>query len=195
MQGSRVLPPYPYKPEDMNKADLPPKTYEDGWLDELRADASKYAGNALDFLKGKLGVDYAAPAVHEWNHKDLHRNYQQPDTREELRWRLKQAVKRALTADERTMVISHSMGTIIAYDALQELSADVPAGSLDHWITIGSPLGLPHVVLQIAREWGGTRNAGHCRPLDKLCRQAGPGCGRHPSSGRLCRERRRRRCA
>jgi len=146
--------PYPYMPDDMLKANRPLMTYQDGWLDELRADASKYVGNALDFLKGKLDIEHAAAAVLEWKLKDLHRYYEEPGTREELRWRLKQAVKEALAADGKTMVISHSMGTIIAFDALQELSAECPAGTLDHWITLGSPLGLPHVVLQIAREWG-----------------------------------------
>jgi hypothetical protein len=150
--------PYPNKPDDMHKADLPLRAYPDGWLDELRADASKNAGNALDFLKGKLGIEYAAAAVLEWKLKDLRRYYEEPDTREELRWRLKQAVKAALASGNRTMVISHSIGTINAFDALQELSVEFPAGSLGHWITIGSPLGLPHVVLQIEREWGNPRH-------------------------------------
>lgn len=50
------------------------------------------------------------------------------------------------------MVIAHSMGSIIAYDTLREMGRSNPAPFVDHFVTIGSPLGLPHVKLKIWAE-------------------------------------------
>ena len=48
------------------------------------------------------------------------------------------------------MLISHSMGTIIAYDALRELGReDGNTVRISNFVTIGSPLGLPHVKAKI----------------------------------------------
>jgi hypothetical protein len=43
---------------------------------------------------------------------------------------------------ERILVIAHSMGTIVAYDVLKQLSNEFP---IDTLVTIGSPLGLPFI--------------------------------------------------
>ncbi len=50
-----------------------------------------------------------------------------------------------------TMLIAHSMGSIIAYDVLRELGTD-PQNRVSDLITIGSPLGLPHVKGKILDE-------------------------------------------
>ena len=54
----------------------------------------------------------------------------------------------------RIMLIAHSMGTIIAYDVLREIghSGDHTDFKLPHFVTIGSPLGLPHVKAKILEE-------------------------------------------
>ena len=57
------------------------------------------------------------------------------------------------------MLIAHSMGTIIAYDVLREIghaknSTYDPDFELAHFMTIGSPLGLPHVKAKILKERG-----------------------------------------
>jgi hypothetical protein len=49
------------------------------------------------------------------------------------------------------LLISHSMGTIIAYDVL---SLPNPHIRVDTWVTIGSPLGLPAVMIKILSEKG-----------------------------------------
>ena len=48
------------------------------------------------------------------------------------------------------MLISHSMGTIIAYDVLSFLAPEI---RINTFITIGSPLGLPVVISKIADEY------------------------------------------
>lgn len=48
------------------------------------------------------------------------------------------------------VIVSHSLGTVIAYDCLKRV-ADCPA--VDGLITIGSPLGLDEVQDQLAPEW------------------------------------------
>lgn len=53
------------------------------------------------------------------------------------------------------IVISHSMGTVIAYDCLKRVD-DCPA--VDGLITLGSPLGLDEIQDQLQPEW--TRNDG-----------------------------------
>ena len=48
---------------------------------------------------------------------------------------------------DKIMLIAHSMGSIIAYEALTQGAADVP---VDTFVTIGSPLGLPIIKSRIA---------------------------------------------
>ena len=50
------------------------------------------------------------------------------------------------------MLIAHSMGTIIAYDVLRDIGQEDPAFEIAHFVTIGSPLGLPHVKAKIIEE-------------------------------------------
>jgi hypothetical protein len=51
--------------------------------------------------------------------------------------------------DDKILLISHSMGTIIAYDVLSHVLRDFP---IDTFITAGSPLGLPFIMQKLAPE-------------------------------------------
>lgn len=62
--------------------------------------------------------------------------------RDELRERLIQSLKRGSAKAPPHVLVSHSMGTIIAYDVLRNWG-DCPP--IDHLITLGSPLGLDEV--------------------------------------------------
>lgn len=104
----------------------------------------------LDGAKRWLGIDELAEAVLKKKLRDLHRYYTDKDIREKLRGRIGKALEEA--EGQRIMVIAHSMGSIIAYDVLRLLGRDNPRFVLDHFITIGSPLGLPHVKQQIYKE-------------------------------------------
>lgn len=62
--------------------------------------------------------------------------------REELRARLLDQLGKAAARAEKTVVISHSMGTIVAYDVLRNCAGCPPVDTL---ITLGSPLGVKEV--------------------------------------------------
>ena len=49
------------------------------------------------------------------------------------------------------------MGSIIAYDVLREIGRNDPHFRLRHFVTIGAPLGLPHVIYKIREEHGRAR--------------------------------------
>ena len=68
-----------------------------------------------------------------------------------MRNRVRDRLARALQRHEdyRVCLIAHSMESIIAYDVLRMLEQRPPG--IDHFVTIGSPLGLP-IVAQHARE-------------------------------------------
>ncbi|MBD3671134.1 MAG: hypothetical protein HUJ29_10205 [Gammaproteobacteria bacterium] len=64
----------------------------------------------------------------------------------EIREPLKQLLRPRLQDGERILLIGHSMGSVIAYDALWDLSHEEQLpGKLDCLLTIGSPLGMNYV--------------------------------------------------
>lgn len=126
------------------------KTYKDGWRDTVVAGVLGVGGSALDGAKRYLGINEIADAVLEAKLKDLFTYYEKREIREELRGRLENKL-RALSG-ERVMLIAHSMGSIIAYDVLRIMGRKDPNYRLSHFITIGSPLGLPHVKNRIYEE-------------------------------------------
>jgi hypothetical protein len=59
---------------------------------------------------------------------------------------LKAPLRQMFAAGDRTLVIGHSMGAVIAYDALWELThLEGHPGKVDLFLTIGSPLGMHFV--------------------------------------------------
>ena len=128
----------------------PLKAYKDGWWDDVVAELGEFVGAPLDMAKKYFGIDEIADAVLRAKLEDLAEYYEKPDIRNELRERLRQAVLN--NKDRRIMVIAHSMGTIIAYDVLRALGREDSSLAIDHFVTIGSPLGLPHVKYKIYQE-------------------------------------------
>jgi hypothetical protein len=55
--------------------------------------------------------------------------------------KIRQRLQSAL-GDTPSVVVSHSLGSVVAYETLHEVTSDVPL-----WVTIGSPLGMPTVIL------------------------------------------------
>lgn len=82
---------------------------------------------------------------------------------DEIRSRFVAAVKRGDAKNGPHIVVSHSMGTVIAYDCLKRV-ADCP--KVDALVTLGSPLGIDEVQQKLKPEWNrkngfpGTRVAG-----------------------------------
>ncbi len=75
--------------------------------------------------------------------------YAAMNAKNELRKRLADVLKKHRR--KKIMLIAHSMGTIIAYDVLSHTAMDV---TVDTFITIGSPLGLPLIMKKIFDERG-----------------------------------------
>ncbi len=126
------------------------KRYRDNWLDFLRAQALDIAGDVIDSMKKLFGMDAIADLTLEHKLPDLHKYYTEPSKRDELRNRLKNAIIE--NKDKRIMIVAHSMGSIVAYDVLRSIGREDPSISIDHFITIGSPLGMPHVKYKIIQE-------------------------------------------
>ncbi len=72
--------------------------------------------------------------------------------RDEIRNRFVTALNRVTDAQRPHIVISHSMGTVVAYDCVKRV-ADCPR--VDGFLTIGSPLGLDEVQDKLRSEGGG----------------------------------------
>jgi hypothetical protein len=126
------------------------KRYKDGWLDIVRAKAQEFGGNVLDELKDLFGIDEVADKFLQKKFVDLHTYYHNADKRSELRSRLKEEVIK--NRENRIMLVAHSMGSIIAYDVLRLLGNQESSIKVDHFVTIGSPLGIPHVKYRITKE-------------------------------------------
>jgi hypothetical protein len=60
---------------------------------------------------------------------------------EEIRGIVKTALAEVWRDRKPVLLIGHSLGSVIAYDALWELSREQPAGRIDLFLTLGSPLG------------------------------------------------------
>ncbi len=128
----------------------PLKRYKDSWFDDVVAGVLDIGGSVIDAAKELTGMTDTANHVLEGKLPDLDRYYQQQDIRTELRRRLKETLQQ--NRSDRTMVIAHSMGSIIAYDVLREIGREDPNYRVGHFVTIGSPLGLPHVKFKIREE-------------------------------------------
>ena len=119
-------------------------------MDYLRAQALDIGGDVIDSMKKIFGMDAAADLVLKKKLPDLHKFYSDEEKRNELRKRLKEAIEEH--KGKRIMVVAHSMGSIIAYDVLRALGRTDPSLSINHFVTIGSPLGLPHVKYKVIQE-------------------------------------------
>lgn len=67
---------------------------------------------------------------------------------------LKQELQQILLNHQQddVLLLAHSMGSIIAYDVLRDLGKSHPDFKIRHFVTLGSPLGLPYVQQRINTE-------------------------------------------
>src|SRR4051794_39011675 len=119
------------------------------WVEIINV-ASQIIGAEVDFLETHTGVSNIGAFVLERELTDLAGYYEDKVFQKKVRDRLLQKLKQY--KERRIMLISHSMGTIIAYDVLRLLGREDPQFRVDHFVTIGSPLGMPHVKFKIAQE-------------------------------------------
>lgn len=126
------------------------KTYKDDWMDAVREKTFDWTGDVIDSIKKNFGFDAVADGVLKLKFKDLAVYYNNDQVRDILRNKFKDAI--LANKDKRMMVLAHSMGSIIAYDVLRALGKEHPKLIIDHFVTLGSPLGAPHVKYKIAME-------------------------------------------
>ncbi len=127
----------------------------------------KYRKRAIDFVKKNLDKvflkkdltpknSFVSDAILRKYFKDLESYYTgnfeddfspATEARKIIRERLSKELKKYSGCE--IMLIAHSMGTIISYDVLTQIVPEVP---IDTFITLGSPLGLPVVKSNIAKE-------------------------------------------
>lgn len=156
---------YPYHPLKGK-----PPEYKDSWRDEVRQAVSSRLDNALDYLSNELGFTKASDEVlallfeemrlyYSYFQEDNSKIAMVPDRHGSKKPMLK--VLRGLLKDcllshqnDEILLVAHSMGTIISYDVLRELEHEHPNFTIQHYATIGSPLGLYFVKSRILKEWG-----------------------------------------
>lgn len=134
------------------------RSYRAGLLDRARDDLGASLNDpagAVERLSGFFsgGSKQVLKAVM----KDLGEYYNNAGHRETLHGRLTDLLKRY--AGDEIILIAHSMGTIVSYNVLRELGKDPALRhiTVEHFITVGSPLGLTSVQGHIVREHGRLR--------------------------------------
>ena len=154
------------------------RTYADSWTDEVRSAGGAIVGDTLDFLKNRLGNNRLADWVLQKCLKDLAFYYDEKRNlhdRNDIARRASDVLREELLdairerRDKEIMIIAHSMGSIIAYDTLRNIGQSrVPEDDglvVPYFVTIGSPLGLPHVKGKIIekRKYDGETEAARVR--------------------------------
>ena len=123
--------------------------YEARILDEKWIKARDLLGDItevmINFTRGEVSRKVMKKGL-----KDLYRYYNIPKLKLVLQNCLKQEL--IAHADKRIMLISHSMGTIIAYDVLRQLAEQRKDFVIEHFVTMGSPLGLPFITERIRED-------------------------------------------
>lgn len=137
----------PYRPAD---GEGPFNSYHESWIDTVIGTSGEMIERPLDWAKKTFAFDTVAEAVLRAKLQDLSAYYHDAALRDKLRGLLR---RRLLDHEgKRIMVLAHSMGSIIAYDVLRELGRQNPYFRVSQLVTIGSPLGLPHVKWRIYQE-------------------------------------------
>lgn len=171
--GWKPIPPEedrePYAPAP-GEGKLP--TYGESWHDVLRAEGRALAARPLDWFKQTFGIDAAADAFLSRRLPDLGLYYADRDKCLLLRGRLKDAL--LAHKGRRIMLVAHSMGTIVAYDVLRDLERAEPGLAVEHLVTLGAPLGLPHVLYKILDEHGDARTPANVRRWSNLADRHDP---------------------
>lgn len=109
----------------------------------------------LDWVQTKTGVTPVDDVILKTRFDDLWHYHSETAFARQVRGRLCDVLERL--AGQRILLVAHSMGSIIAYDALRMLERDAPSVRVEHFVTLGSPLGLAEVRLKIVAENGAAR--------------------------------------
>ncbi|CAO3439627.1 lipase/acyltransferase domain-containing protein [Azospirillum argentinense] len=139
----------PYQPASGNG---PFPTYEEGWLDEVVKKALNVSDWTVEQVDKYYGFDGLLRTVLARTMRDLHEYYTNDAKRADVQQRLIDVLD-PLLGNDQVLLIAHSMGTIVAYDVLRRIGRQRPRGTIKHFVTIGAPLGLPHVKLMVQSKY------------------------------------------
>ena len=137
------------------------KPYKEGVLDEARRFTFNKLGDLLDKAREITGAQALSSLVLERVLKDLAYYYDPERLLQDDRQRMRPARQVLMDAVEtviarhrgkQLMIIGHSMGSIIGYDVLRNIGRVDQSLMVDHFVTIGSPLGLPLVKAKVYDE-------------------------------------------
>ena len=109
----------------------------------------------IDRIEEATGVTLVDDLILEHRFDDLWHYHVERDFARQVRSRLVERLRQF--RDHRILLFAHSMGSVIAYDALRLMERDEPALTVEHLVTAGSPLGLAKVKLKIEAECGAIR--------------------------------------
>jgi hypothetical protein len=149
-------PYYEAKPADI-------ASYDDGWMDLARARLAEMADASPSALKRAARADSVAGALLKnklrglefyWN-QDRRIRDRAGNTgmaRDVLRQEITRALIRHHRAGDEIMLVAHSVGSVIAYDALRDMGHPVRQLEVACFVTAGSPLGLDVVREKTRRE-------------------------------------------
>ena len=133
-----------------------PHAYKNGHWDRITRELKGIIGDALDWVKIKLDIDTIAKAVLAVKMHELYSYYNVPSVRARLDGIVDLAITRALSRGDRVVLVAHSMGTIVCYNVLRAMESDIDAPRIQ-FVTLGSPLGMPHVKMKLVQEYGNVR--------------------------------------
>lgn len=137
------------------------KEYQDSWMDDLRSKVSDTTDNFIDVLTNEYIVENFIDDILKKKLQDLAFYYDESKSindRKGTKRPVKDILRDELLEElyqhqgSEIMIIGHSMGTIIAYDALRIAGKNKDAPPVKHFVTLGSPLGIPNVKMKIAKE-------------------------------------------
>lgn len=132
----------------------PLKQFDVNILDRTRVIAQKWGGRFIDKGKDLFDITPTVEALLEVSLEDLGEYYRKREIRRQIRMKLSEKLDRH--KGKKILLVAHSMGSIIAYDVLRQNDRSVDF-TIEHLITIGSPLGLPIVSKNIRDEFGDMR--------------------------------------
>ncbi|HIF9122711.1 TPA: hypothetical protein ACX6O4_003186 [Photobacterium damselae] len=153
--------PEPYLPDmPTNHSPIPLAVDEDHLSEMMEQNKWRLDNLFFEPLLSEFGVYRALnylskPLLRYWL-KDVYRYFHDPafalEIEKPLIRLLQQYRHHSIT------LISHSLGTVIAYNVLQKLAAERTTQDIiiDKWITLGSPLGLASVKTQLKRNLQGS---------------------------------------
>ncbi len=147
----------PLKDKDNDEPYLPattdPQRYRRRMVDRIRGTFGNWADNPIDWLEENSAIfSKLAKTVLRKVMTDLGDYYGNESRRSRIQQRLIDLIEEH--KDDEILLLSHSMGTIVAYDVLRDLGrSEQHAGlTIEHLVTMGSPLGLTAVKGNIIAE-------------------------------------------